>query len=55
MTTLRGNSFRFRGGNREQIRKTLEELFRETFPKAKARISTRRECPGDSCARPRSR
>jgi hypothetical protein len=45
VTTLRGCSFRFRGGDREQIRKTLEDLFRETFPRAKARITREENAP----------
>jgi Amt family ammonium transporter len=45
VTTLRGSTFRFRGGNREQMRKILEELFRETFPKAKARITQEENAP----------
>jgi Amt family ammonium transporter len=45
VTTLRGGTFRFRGGNREQMRKILEELFRETFPKAKARIAREENAP----------
>jgi Amt family ammonium transporter len=45
VTTIRGNSFRFRGGNREQIRTTLEGLFRQAFPKVQARITREADAP----------
>ena len=45
VTTVRGNNFRFRGGNREQIRSTLEGLFREMFPKVTARITREENAP----------
>ncbi len=45
VTTVRGNNFRFRGGNREEIRVMLEGLFRETFPKVKARLVREENAP----------
>ncbi len=45
MTTIRGVYFRFRGGDREQIRQTLEDLFRPTYPAAKARITREEHAP----------
>jgi hypothetical protein len=38
VTTIRGTRFRFRGGDREQIRKNLERLFKEVSPTASARV-----------------
>lgn len=35
---LRGTRFRFRGGDREQIRRSLERLFRELSPTAQAKL-----------------
>lgn len=45
VTTLRGNTFRFRGGDREQIRRALEDLFRDTFPRARARLTQPENVP----------
>jgi Amt family ammonium transporter len=38
LSTLRDNVFRFRGGDREQIRAALEAIFRDIAPGATARI-----------------
>ncbi len=38
LTTLRGTHFRFRGGDRERIRQTVEDLFREASPEVRARV-----------------
>lgn len=45
MTTVRQNRFRFRGGNREQIRLTLETLFRNAFPSVRARLANEEHAP----------
>jgi ammonium transporter, Amt family len=45
VTTVRDNTFRFRGGNREQIRSRLESLFTETFPEVHARIAREENAP----------
>lgn len=38
VTTIRGTQFRFRGGDREQIRRSLERLFKEVAPAATATV-----------------
>jgi len=38
VTTIRGNKFRFRGGEREQMRRNLETLFKSVSPAAAARL-----------------
>jgi len=45
VTTVRGVYFRFRGGDRERIRQTLEGLFREAFPNVRARIAREENAP----------
>ncbi len=37
-TTLRGNQFRFRSGEREDVRRHVESLFKSVAPSAKARV-----------------
>lgn len=38
VTTIRGPRFRFRGGDREQMRHRLETLFKSVSPTARARL-----------------
>jgi Amt family ammonium transporter len=38
LSTLRGSTFRFRGGDREQIRRSLEGLFKTIAPAATAKV-----------------
>jgi ammonium transporter, Amt family len=38
VTTIRGTQFRFRGGDREQIRRNLERIFKVVSPRATARV-----------------
>src|SRR5690606_7433099 len=38
VSTVRGNRFRFRGGNRERIRASLEQIFRDVAPAATTRL-----------------
>jgi ammonium transporter, Amt family len=38
VTTIRGTQFRFRGGDREQVRRNLERIFKAVSPRATARI-----------------
>ena len=39
LSTLRGSTFRFRGGDREQIRRSLEGLFKTMAPAATAKVA----------------
>jgi ammonium transporter, Amt family len=38
VTTIRGTQFRFRGGDREQVRRNLERIFKAVSPRAAARV-----------------
>ena len=38
VTTIRGSRFRFRGGDREQIRRNLEQVFKDVSPSVSARV-----------------
>src|SRR5262249_37368473 len=38
VTTIRGNKFRFRGGDREQMRQGLQSIFRPVAPTVAARV-----------------
>lgn len=40
VTTIRGTHFRFRGGDREQIRRSLEQVFKGVAPSVAARIES---------------